>query len=66
MREKVKPLSEESIVTQRYATAWIFELWSNDKLQKYRDSRVYKRFCLSRKAQCIINYDRMMNGEVVE
>ena len=66
MREKVKPLSEESIVTQIYAIAWIFELWSNGKLQKYRDSRVYKRLCLSRKTQCIVEYDRMMNGEFVK
>lgn len=66
MREKVKPLSEESIVAQRYAPAWIFELWSNDKLQKYRDSRVYKRLCLSRKTQSVVEYDRMMNGEIVE
>lgn len=66
MREKVKPLSEESIVTQRYATAWIFELWSKDKVSTRISKKLYDQFCLSRKARAVIYHDRMMNGEYVE
>ena len=64
MREKFKPISEESIVTQRYATAWIFELWSSDKVQTRISKKLYDQFCLSRKARSVIYYDRMMNGGV--